>query len=203
MSGGAGWGYLAGELAGEAVLPLPSFSRALTSCTLPPVASHSTLSSSTRRFWWHVLASSLKVNAGDGHRQRGPKKPSCLAPGGAQSPARRGRGSAGGHGGAGAPRGARCPHQAPTSRLQSDRLRELARHGLVARPHTEIHVLHVKLQPCGHGGVTNGARRGVTPRPHPQHHHPNLWASPSSHPKMPSGLDPAPCPHRPGCTRCP
>lgn len=82
-----GWGYLAGELAGEAVLPLPSFSRALTSCTLPPVASHSTLSSSTRRFWWHVLASSLNVNAGGGHRQRGPKKPSCLAPGrGAQSP---------------------------------------------------------------------------------------------------------------------
>lgn len=68
-------------MAGEAVLPLPSFSRALTSCTLPPVASHSTLSSSTRRFWWHVLASSLKVNAGGGHCQRGPKKPSCLAPG--------------------------------------------------------------------------------------------------------------------------
>lgn len=133
-----------------------------------------------------------------------PQKALLPGPGvGAQSPARWGRGSAGGHGGAGAPRGARCPHPAPTSRLQSDRLRELARHGLVARPHAEIHVLHVKLQPCGHGGVTNGARRGVTPRPHPQHHHPNLWASPSSHPKAPLGLDPAPCPHRPGCTRCP
>lgn len=44
-------GYLAGEFTGDAVRPLPSFSRALISWTFPPMASHSAERSSTRRFW--------------------------------------------------------------------------------------------------------------------------------------------------------
>lgn len=63
---GAGAAYLAGELTGDAVRPLPSFSRALMSCTFPPMASHSTERSSTRRFWWDVDASRRNMNAGAG-----------------------------------------------------------------------------------------------------------------------------------------
>lgn len=51
---------------GDAVRPLPSFSRALISCTFPPIASHSTERSSTRRFWWDVDASRRNMNAGAG-----------------------------------------------------------------------------------------------------------------------------------------
>lgn len=50
---------LAGECSGELI----RFFSLRISCTFPPLLSHSTLRSSTFRFWWAEAASSLKVKA--------------------------------------------------------------------------------------------------------------------------------------------
>lgn len=52
--------YLAGECIGELV----RFFSLRMSCILPPLLSHSTLRSSTFRFWWDEAESSLKLKAG-------------------------------------------------------------------------------------------------------------------------------------------
>lgn len=59
--------YLAGECMGELV----RFFSLRMSWILPPLLSHSTLKSSTFRFWWDEAESSLKLKAG--RRGRGGK----------------------------------------------------------------------------------------------------------------------------------
>lgn len=64
------WNQQLTNLAGECIGELVRFLSFRMSCIFPPLLSHSTLKSSTFRFWWAEAASSLKVKAGNGKEVR-------------------------------------------------------------------------------------------------------------------------------------